>query len=65
MEKYYQTVAEPRTYDLVEEYKRLFPDLGYRETVVENKSVCANFTNYLKKAEKELKVLSVELGVIV
>ena len=52
MIQYYQTVGEPRTQDLIEEYKKLFPDINYKATVNENKSTCTNFSNYLKKAEK-------------
>lgn len=43
----------------------MFPNLSYKTTVNENKNVCTNFANYLKKADKELKVLSSELSVIV
>lgn len=50
MEKYFQTIGEPRTSDLIEEYKKLFPDLGYKETLADNKAACLNFSNYLKKA---------------
>lgn len=48
--KYYQTIGEPRTQDLINEYRTIFPDLASKETLAENKNFCVNFLVYLKKA---------------
>ncbi len=45
-------IVKDSAQDLIEEYKKLFPDINYKATVNENKGTCTNFSNYLKKAEK-------------
>ena len=63
--QFFQTIPNPKSADLVEEYKKSFPDINYKANSVENRSYCANFTAYLKKAEKELKVLGGEMAAVV
>ena len=63
--QYAQTIPTPKTADLLEEYKKSFPNLKYKDQSAENRSYCANFTNYLKKAEKELKIFGAEMGAVV